>query len=281
MKDNFTESIYKCPVCQKRLMMGKKRFLCSNNHSYDISEKGYVNLMLANQKKTKDPGDNRDMILSRRNFLNSGYYKKFSDSLNQVIIEELFGNQVNVLDAGCGEGYYISNLRNRFLEENKNDSKFFGTDISKNAILYAAKRDRNINLSVGSNFDLPIINGALDCLIRNFAPGDDREFYRVLKNNGILVIATPGVEHLYGLKRVLYVKPRKNELRNYIPEGFKHIRNINIRYDISLDNREDITNLISMTPYYWSITESTREKIGEITELETELDFNIDVFRKY
>jgi hypothetical protein len=51
-------------------------------------------------------------------------------------------------------------------------------------------------------------------------------------------------------------------------------------YSISLNNPEDITNLISMTPYYWSITDSMRGRIGEIMELKTELDFNIDVFRK-
>ena len=257
-----------------------KRYVCSNNHSYDISEKGYVNLMLANQKKTKDPGDNRYMIESRRDFLNKDYYKKFSDCLNEVIIEELYSYERNILDAGCGEGYYISNLRNSFLEENNDSINFYGTDISKNAIIHAAKRDKNINLSVASSFDLPIISNTLDCVIRNFAPGDDREFYRVLKEDGILVIATPGVEHLLGLKEILYEIPRKNEIKENIPEGFRHIRNKEIRYDINLDNSEDITNLISMTPYYWSITDSMRGRIGEISELKTELDFNIDVFKK-
>lgn len=280
MNNNTLEYIYKCPVCQGKLEREGKRFVCPNNHSYDISEKGYVNLMLANQKKTKNPGDNKDMIESRRDFLNKGYYKRFSDCLNEVIIGELHDNGATILDAGCGEGYYISNLRNRFLKENKSNSKFYGTDISKNAIMYAAKRDKNITLSVGSSFDLPIINNSLDCVIRNFAPGDEKEFHRVLKEEAILVIATPGVEHLFGLKEVLYEKPRKNEIKENIPEGFKHIRKKEVRYDISLDNAEDISNLISMTPYYWSISESTREKIGEITELKTELDFKIDVFKK-
>lgn len=281
VKDNLIKSIYKCPVCQGKLMREDRRFVCSNNHSYDISEKGYVNLMLANQKKTKTPGDNKEMIESRRNFLNKGYYKSFSDYLNEVIIEELYGDESNILDAGCGEGYYISNLRDRFLIENKNSAKFYGTDISKNAILYAAKRDRNINLSVGSSFDLPIMNYELDCIIRNFAPGDEKEFHRVLKKEGILVIATPGVEHLFGLKEKLYEKPRKNEAKENITEGFKHIGKKAIRYDISLDNVEDITNLISMTPYYWSIPDSMRARIGEIRSLKTQLDFNIDVFKKY
>jgi 23S rRNA (guanine745-N1)-methyltransferase len=120
----------------------------------------------------------------------------------------------------------------------------------------------------------------LDCVIRNFAPGNDEEFYRVLKGDGILIIATPGVEHLYGLKEILYEKPRKNEIKENNLKGFMHIRNKEIRYDISLDNSEDITNLISMTPYYWSITDSMRSRIGEIMELRTKLDFNIDVFKK-
>jgi 23S rRNA (guanine745-N1)-methyltransferase len=282
VKNEIIKSIYKCPVCQGRLIRDEKRYTCSNNHSYDISEKGYVNLLLANQKKTKDPGDNRDMIKSRRDFLNKEYYKRFSDCLNEVIIEELHSDERNILDAGCGEGYYISNLRSSFLKEDNQsiNANFYGTDISKNAIMFAAKRDKNINISVASSFDLPIINNSLDCVIRNFAPGDNREFYRVLKGDGILIIATPSVEHLFGLKEILYENPRKNEIKENNPEDFKHIRNKEIRYTISLDNPEDITNLISMTPYYWSITDSMRGRIGEIMELETELDFNIDVYKK-
>lgn len=282
MKNSVIKSIYKCPVCQGRLLREEKQYICSNNHSYDISGKGYVNLMLANQKKTKDPGDNKDMIESRRDFLNKEYYKRFSDCLNGVIIEELHSDKRNILDAGCGEGYYISNLRNSFLKEYKEviNVKFYGTDISKNAIMFASKRDRDINLSVASSFDLPIINNSLDCVIRNFAPGDNKEFCRVLRSDGILIIATPGIEHLYGLKEIIYDEPRKNKIKENNPEGFVHIRNKEIRYTISLDNPEDITNLISMTPYYWSISDSMRSKIGEITELRTELDFNIDVFKK-
>lgn len=280
MKDNTLKSIYKCPVCQMALSREEKRYICPNNHSYDISERGYVNLMLANQKKTKNPGDNKDMISSRRDFLNRGYYKRFSDSLNEVIFEELHDGEPVILDAGCGEGYYISNLRSRFVNESKGNAGFYGTDISKNAIIYAAKRDNIINLSVGSSFDLPVISCSLDCVIRNFAPGDESEFRRVLKKDGILVIATPGVEHLFGLKEVLYERPRKNEVKENVPVGFEHIRNEEIKYDISLNNSQDITNLISMTPYYWSISEFTRGRIGEIKELKTRLDFNIDVFRK-
>ena len=33
--------------------------------------------MLANQKKSKDPGDGKEMMEGRRNFLNKGYYHYF------------------------------------------------------------------------------------------------------------------------------------------------------------------------------------------------------------
>jgi 23S rRNA (guanine745-N1)-methyltransferase len=268
--------IYKCPVCQAPLIKNVKQYICSKNHTYDISEKGYVNLMLANQKKSKNPGDNKEMMESRKNFLNHNYYEKFSIVLGETILEELKSDKPTILDAGCGEGYYISNLKNLCQRE----AVFYGMDISKNAILYAVKRDKEINFSVGSSFDLPFIDNSLDCVIRNFAPGDDREFRRVLTKGSILVIATPGIEHLYGLKAVLYDTPRKNPIKTEEIDGFEHIRTQNISYSISIDNNEDIKNLISMTPYYWSITEDMRKRIGQIWELVTELDFNIDVYKK-
>lgn len=273
--------IYKCPVCGEVLVKGEKSYICANNHTFDISEKRYINLLLANQKKTKDPGDNKQMMESRRDFLNKGFYAQFSEGLNRIISQQLNENAEYILDSGCGEGYFISKLKEKLSgEENRSQIKFYGMDISKSAIKYASKRDKSIHLAVGSSFNLPFLDGAFDCVIRNFAPGDPKEFYRVLKEDGKLVIVTPGIEHLFELKEVLYEKARKNEVKDSAVDGFKCIEHQEIRYSIQIDDSEDTKNLISMTPYYWSITSEMREKIDEIASLETSLHFNIDVYAK-
>jgi 23S rRNA (guanine745-N1)-methyltransferase len=279
------DSILKCPVCNLSLKKCEKQYKCLNNHSYDIANKGQINLLLANQKRTKDPGDSKEMMEGRREFLNKGYYQIFSDALNEVIISNISGNNVNILDAGCGEGYFLSRVREAIYGketdyiQNK-EINFFGVDISKAAINYAAKRDKKINFIVGSNFNLPIKSNTIDIVIRNFAPSEDMEIKRVLKDDGKLVVVTPGIQHLYGLKEILYENARKHEEKETIFEGFKLIQHTEVKYNIQVEEKKDVKNLISMTPYYWTFDNSMREKANETSSLSTELDFTICVYEK-
>ncbi len=279
------ESILKCPVCNLSLKKCEKQYVCLNNHSYDIASKGHINLLLANQKKTKDPGDSKEMMEGRRDFLNKGYYHIFSETLNRVIISNIGGSNVNILDAGCGEGYFLSRLKEAVYRKEYNDNlnkefNFFGVDISKTAVTYAAKRDKKINFIVGSNFNLPIMSNTIDIIIRNFAPSDETELKRVLKDNGKLIVVTPGIQHLYGLKEILYVNARKHEEKEITFEGFKLTQHTEVKYNINVEDEEDVKNLIAMTPYYWTFDNSMREKANATSRLSTELDFNISVYEK-
>ncbi|MBU3184424.1 putative RNA methyltransferase [Clostridium estertheticum] len=279
------QSILKCPVCNLSLEKNEKQCVCLNNHSYDISSKGYINLLLANQKKTKDPGDSKEMMEGRKDFLNRGYYHTFSDRLNEIIISNISEKNINILDAGCGEGYFLSRLKEAiYANESKcllsKQFNFFGVDISKSAVTYAVKRDKEINFIVSSNFNLPIMPNTIDVIIRNFAPSDDLELKRVLKDNGKLIVVTPGIEHLYGLKEILYVNARKHAEKETTFEGFKLINRSEVKYNIHLEDRESVKNLIRMTPYYWTFDNAMREKAIETSKLSTALHFNISVYEK-
>ncbi|SHH37036.1 23S rRNA (guanine745-N1)-methyltransferase [Clostridium collagenovorans DSM 3089] len=279
MKNN--NYIYMCPTCGLNLKKHEKQFMCDNNHNFDLSKNGYINLLMVNQKKTKNPGDNKEMVKSRSNFLDKGYYKQFSDKLNTIISENLCDEDLNILDSGCGDGYFVANLKEKLLKENRNKNiEFYGLDISKFAAAYASKRDKEINFIVGSNFNLPIMSNSLNCIIRNFAPGSNDEFYRTLKKSGKLIIITPGIDHLYGLKEKLYNIPRKHDEKEFAYEGLKLIFKDEIKYSIDIDNSEDINNLILMTPYYWSIKEDMREEVEKIQHLKTDLNFTVSIYEK-
>ena len=104
-------TVYRCPVCHFALEKLEKQYICPNEHTFDIAREGYVNLLLAHQKRTKEPGDSKAMIESRRAFLNKGHYGILSERLNEIIVAQLSaahqGTHLNVLDAGCGEGYFM------------------------------------------------------------------------------------------------------------------------------------------------------------------------------
>jgi 23S rRNA (guanine745-N1)-methyltransferase len=279
--NNF--EIYKCPVCDKQLLKKDNSYSCSGKHTYDIAKEGYVNLLLANQMKSKEPGDSKAMMIARSNFLNKGYFERLADDINKIVLNHFDKAQKSdyvVFDAGCGEGYYTDRVYKDLVKEIEAPS-IWGMDISKEAVRYAAKRNRNIGFCVGSIFHLPILDNSVDCTVNIFAPFREVEFQRVLKENGIIIKVTPGAQHLMGLKDALYDNPYENDDR--IPEisMFKIVESINMKYKIHIDNSVDIINMLKMTPYFWNTNiNRVNDFIESTTELETELDFIITVLQR-
>ena len=124
MNNDFSDAILLCPVCKDKLIKDacNKIYKCNNNHTYDIAKEGYVNLLISNQKRSKNPGDSKEMVLSRVEFLSMDYYKPISDKINEMIVECLGKDNIdkfNIMDLGCGEGYYLTNLKNYMNKNNR------------------------------------------------------------------------------------------------------------------------------------------------------------------
>jgi len=181
----------KCPACASELVLKNKSYICENKHLYDVAKHGYINLLLANKKNTKTPGDNQEMIRSRSAFLNKGYYQSLSDAVNKSISLINENNQAKkILDIGCAEGYYVNQLKQSFCVNSKH--LLSGIDISKYAIQVAAKRKMDANLVVANIYDLPFFDQEFDIVYSIFAPIDIDEINRVLCDNGTLIIVGPG-----------------------------------------------------------------------------------------
>ena len=140
-----------CPVCHNPLA-GEASLRCDKGHCFDRSKSGYVNLLDIKQKRSKLPGDNKQMAAARRDLLNGGFYEPLSDAVNSAC-EQLLANcnAPAVLDAGCGEGYYTERLF-RFLEESGSCPELYGVDISKFALDIAAKRCKKHTLPLQARF---------------------------------------------------------------------------------------------------------------------------------
>ena len=263
-----------CPICKSELYCSEnnKSLFCRGprRHCFDIAASGYLPLSPSNS----GGGDSKDCVRSRSAFLNAGYYLPLSNEINRILNEL---NAKNVLDAGCGEGYYT----NRMV---KDDRAVLGVDLSRAGIDAAAKQAKqngtNAAFAVGSIFSLPVGDATCDVVTNLFAPCCESEFSRVLKDSGYLILVGAGERHLMGLKEVLYENPYLNPGRADLPTKMKEVDRRRLTYTVTVEGGEAIEALFSMTPYYWRTSEADHAKLKNIDSLTTELDFDIFTYKK-
>lgn len=259
-----------CPNCGEKISYVGTRFLCPRNHCFDIAKEGYVNLLLPNQKKSKEPGDDKTMITARREYLNNGYYQPLRDKISNIID---CSNVETILDAGCGTGYYTNTL-------DSSKYQIYGVDISKYAIKIAAKNNKDYLYIVASIFSLPIASESVDIILNIFAPKPKAEFERVLKNDGLIIEVVPGKNHLKELKSVIYKEELLENKEKYAFENFKLEQTQRLTYSKSFDSIDDLINLLKMTPYWYNGGEANSKLILDSNIDNVTFDFLINIWRK-
>ena len=152
-------SIFICPKCRRPLNVTGGSMVCESGHCYDIAKQGYVNLLLQSGKHVH--GDNKQMIASRKSFLDKGYYSHLRDALSTCVNKHLKDGVL--LDAGCGEGYYPFGL-------SEDGYELYGIDISKDALIYASKRGKFMKTAVASVYSMPVADMSCDGVISVFSP---------------------------------------------------------------------------------------------------------------
>ena len=264
--------LLKCPKCAEDLIESEHEFKCVNGHNYDKAREGYVNLMLANQKHSKEPGDNVDSLLSRQRILSKGVYQPLAEALSDSIAHYLASGSA-FLDAGCGTGYYLHQIAQQ------NDLDYYAVDIAKKGVAMCAKSNPFATCFVGSVFHLPLGDECLDGLMSVFCPYSGEEFNRIVKKGGYVWAVTPGKEHLYEIKELVYEEPYFNEEKEYQLPGFEQLEKNKVTYKLTLSN-EDLLSLWRMTPYYHTTAASGNEKLEHIDNIEVTVDFVVMVYQK-
>ena len=272
-----------CPLCQQALSKTDKVWRCELNHCFDIAKQGYTNLLPVQNKKSLSPGDDNDMVVARNRFLNAGYYQILSDQINQQIIEFLQQQQqtsCNIIDAGCGEGYYTTRLAET-LNVQGIENHTIGTDISKHAVLAAAKRTKTVDWFVANSNHIPVADHGADILLSLFAPLISAEFHRCLKHSGLLVIATTGQQHLIELREIIYDEVRDTifDPAPSLGEHFSHLNTHTIEHRIALPDNNTIKDLLSMTPHFWRVSPQRKQALDGVEQLTVTVDIQLHFFK--
>ena len=106
---------FQCPICTKSMDIQGNSLICRHGHCFDISRYGYVNLLLKSSPKTnysKRSFDNRHQILEY------GMYDVVLEKIIQFISDT--PSIRNILDVGCGEGFYARQIQQRTERNLKN-----------------------------------------------------------------------------------------------------------------------------------------------------------------
>ena len=241
-----------CPLCGEILGREDHRFACPNRHSFDIARQGYVNLLPVQQKKSLHPGDTREQVLSRRAFLEGGFYAPIAEALCQIAAD----CSGPILDVGCGEGYYS----NRLAEALK--AELVGLDISKEAVRCAAGRYKNAQWLCASAARLPVEDGSVGLLTSLFALTMPEEFRRVLRPDGTFMQVLAAEDHLLGLKKIIYddLTYKEKEVVPNIP-GFALVESRPVRFSFTVEG-EQVQNLLSMTPHVYRISKAGAQRLA-------------------
>ena len=270
---------YLCPLCEKLLLphTSGKEYLCENNHHFDLAKEGYLNLLPVQEKRSKDPGDNQQMIRARSSFLEAGFYSPLVRALVEIVDSLKESDQkMKLLDLGCGEGYYSRQIEK--LCRNSDQLELHGLDIAKNAIKIAAKKQNNAKFIVASSNKPPYADHYFDLIFKIYAPSNDQQLKRIIKPDGTLLIVTPGPRHLWQLKEFIYEKVNEHSLELELPNGFELVNSQRISYKIIPDQDERMT-LLQMTPFAWRADEDCQKRIHEPAELEIETDFVLTLLK--
>ena len=273
-------SLFCCPLCAAPLTREERSYRCPSGHSFDLAAAGYTHLLPPNRKHSKAPGDDKEMVAARSAFLEKGYYLPLRQALEELAcsLTDSLPSPI-LLDSGCGEGWYTAGLFQALSAQGK-PPRVAGVDISKFALKKAAKRLPQGEFAVASVYRLPLPDQSADLITNVFSPLAAEEFARILRPGGHYLYVVPSARHLWQMKEVLYPQPYENPVKLDCYEGFEHVNTVPVRYTISMDDPTDWMALFGMTPYAWKTPREGIQRLEQLTHLDTEIGFDIHVYRR-
>ncbi len=277
---------WRCPSCSLALNYCDGAWTCENKHSFDKAKEGYVNLLLAQHRNSKEPGDSKAMITARRRFLSEGYYQPLMDEIVAALAKhsqtlshsQSSESTLSLFDAGCGEGQYLNAIYSGLVNQGI-IPRVSGVDISKPAVQKAAKLLKLGHFAVASTYSIPLCSATQDAVVQVFAPSSEQEIYRILDDQGLWIKVSPGPEHLFELKQKVYDTPERHTVDTLVPSGFTLLETKSLTFPMNLSSPEIREALLMMTPFYWQISETKKDALlASLMSLTA--DFHIQLFSK-
>jgi len=274
-----------CPIDGVELICQENQLICENGHSFDIARQGYVNLLPVQHKRSKEPGDSKQMVSARASFLSTGVYAPIANKLAELVDSYVSGNQSTcLLDAGCGDGYYFDIMFKHLKDKvGQGELSFIGMDISKPAIMAAAKRNKLITWIVGTNRQPPILKSSVNIIVCVFGFQSFEGFYDILAPGGKIILVEPGANHLKELREIIYAEVKRSE-----PSNLSHLEEMGLylveeqllQLKTGVIDNEQIKSLLLMTPHFYRANKEGRAIATNLQKIDLTIDILFRVLEK-
>jgi 23S rRNA (guanine745-N1)-methyltransferase len=232
-----------CPVCAAALAVTDAALRCPNRHAFDFARQGYVNLLTG--RVPTGSADTAEMVAARAEFLTAGHYAPLAALLAERAGTHAVGDGL-VIDAGAGVGYYLGAVLDALPAADG-----LAMDLSALALRRAARAHPRLGAVVSDVWrPWPVRPGVASVLLNVFAPRNGAEFRRVLRPDGMLLVVTPGPDHLGelgGRAGLLAVDPDKERRMAVTLSGFTLIDREPHRVPLRL-SPVDVWRLVHMGP---------------------------------
>ncbi len=279
-----------CPFDGADLNRNNNSLYCINNHTFDISKEGYVNLLTSKKRFRTDVGDTQEMLLARDRFLSKKNYDFLSKSVNEIAFNYLkklepSNKLLGILEPGVGTAFYLYRLKSQ-LDTNVSNHRYcyFGTDISKEAIKLSSKKYSDISYMVVDTYDqLPMKKNSMGIILNIFSPRNPKEFHRLLNESGILITVIPNKDHLHELIETFNLhtieEDKKENIHASYNPYFNKILDKNYQRKIILDS-DTLLDLLRMGPNQKYINQNIITIARSHPTIKVTASFTVLVYRR-
>ena len=245
-----------CPLDGSPLLPAGASWRCDSNHHFDLARQGYLNLLPASQKTSRDPGDSKQMVAARRSALASGIYEAAAQALSAQLVSHIKpvdDRALVILDAGCGEGYYTEHMRIAMHKlEHATAAVLMGVDISKWAIVAAARLYPEVTWAVANNKRLPVLPESVDVITSIFGFETWQPWAALQSAGQQVMVAHAGPMHLIELRELVYDTVNIHgaaDDREALAAGYKLVDQSNAKSAGRVDSVEVAAQVLAMTPH--------------------------------
>jgi 23S rRNA (guanine745-N1)-methyltransferase len=263
-----------CPVagCRRALTRSRDGLACARAHSFDVARRGYVNLLLPQDRRSRQPGDSPATVTARLRLAAAGYETPLTEAITSLLA---LGTGDPVLDVGCGDGHHLAAITARF------GAAGFGLDISVPAIEAAARLHPELHWVV-ANADrfLPYPDASFQLVASITAQRNPKEFRRVLADEGTLLLVVPAPDDLIEVRELVLGEGVTRDRVDKAIETFAPLfvldRHERIRHTVHLDpaSVRDV-----MVGTYRAGRASRQARLASVPDLDVTLSRDVLLFR--